>query len=227
MGPRYSGVRAIIFDFDGTLAETNIDFGKMRQRTYALIQRWGLWDEGMGDNRYVLEVIAAARAKLDGDQPPAAEFQRQADQVLLDVEMETVATSAPYPGVPEALAELGAMGYRLGIITRNCRDCLEHFLARHPLPNEVLLTRDDIVEVKPDPRHLLAALARLAVEPPETVMVGDHRSDIECALAAGSRGVGVYLTGATAEHFAALGAVASYPDVPAFVADLREARARP
>jgi hypothetical protein len=40
---------------------------------------------------------------------------------------------------------------------------------------------------------------------------------VECALAAGSRGVGVYTTGATAEHFADLGAEASYADVPTFV----------
>jgi len=124
--------------------------------------------------------------------------------------------------VPEALERLRACGYRLGIITRNCRACLEHFLARHPLPHEVLLTRDDLVEVKPDPRHLLAALEQLQVAPAEAVMVGDHRSDIECALAAGSPGVGVYHTGATAEQFAELGAVASYPDVTGFVAALLE-----
>jgi phosphoglycolate phosphatase-like HAD superfamily hydrolase len=54
------------------------------------------------------------------------------------------------------------------------------------------------------------------------VLVGDQRSDIECALAAGSPGVGVQHTGTTAAQFAALGAIASYPDVAGFVAALLE-----
>lgn len=223
MATPYAGLQAVVFDFDGTLAETNIDFGEMRRRIYALVQQWGLWEEGMGDNRYVLEVIAAAKSRLNGDAQARERFAAEAAQTLVDVEMATVATAAPYAGVPAALDRLHRLGYRLGIITRNCRECLEHFLARHPLPHEVLLTRDDIVEVKPDPRHLLAALAHLGVTPEAAVMVGDHRSDIECALAAGSRGVGVHHTGTTAEQFAALGVIASYPDVPAFVAALEAA----
>ena len=94
---------------------------------------------------------------------------------------------------------------------------MDQLLARHPLACDVRLTRDDVELVKPDPSHLLAALAQLGVAPEQAVMVGDHRSDVECALAAGSRGVGVYTTGATAEHFADLGAEASYADVPTFV----------
>lgn len=215
-------LRAVIFDFDGTLADTRIDFGEMRRRVYALIQQWGLWTDGMGENRYVLEVIDEARARLDGDLEAAARFAAEAAQALVDVEMETVAEAGPYAGVADALERLQSHGYRLGIITRNCRRCLEHFLARHPLPHEVLLTRDDVVEVKPDPRHLLAALEYLGLAPAEALMVGDHRSDIECALAAGSRGVGVLHTGTTAEQFAELGALASYPDVAGFVAALLE-----
>lgn len=220
---RFQGLQAVVFDFDGTLAETNIDFGEMRRRIYELVRQWGLWDEAIGANRWVLEVIAETRAKLEGD--AAERFAAEAAQVLVDVEMATVADAAPYAGVPEALRRLQAAGLRLGIITRNCRECLEHFLARHPLSHEVLLTRSDIVEVKPDPRHLWAALERLAVPPEATVMVGDHRSDIECAIAAGSRGVGVHHTGTTAEDFAMIGALASYPDVPAFVAALEAAGA--
>ena len=223
----YAGLQAVVFDFDGTLAETNIVFGEMRRRIYALLQQWGLWEEGLGENRYVLEVIEAAQARLDGDGAAARRFAAEAAQVLVDVEMATVANAAPYAGVPEALARLQAAGYRLGIITRNCRECLEHFLARHPLPHEVLITRDDIVEVKPDPRHLLAALEQLGVSPAAAVMVGDHRSDIECALAAGSRGVGVCHSGTTAEQFAALGVVGSYPDVAGFVAALVGGEGRP
>jgi phosphoglycolate phosphatase len=209
-------IRAVVFDFDGTLAETNIDFGEMRRRITDLIRRWDLWEEGMGENRYVLEVIDTAAAKLD-DAARRDEFNRQAAQVLVDVEMETCAQAAPYAGVPEALQRLRDAGLKIGIVTRNCRACVDQLLARHPLACDVRLTRDDVELVKPDPSHLLAALAQLGVAPEQAVMVGDHRSDVECALAAGSRGVGVYTTGATAEHFADLGAEASYADVPTFV----------
>ncbi|MEN6546873.1 MAG: HAD family hydrolase [Armatimonadia bacterium] len=213
-------LKAIVFDFDGTLAETNIDFAEMRRRIYELIHQWGLWEDHMGDGRYVLEVIDAAKAKLAADPERQSEFDRQAAQVLVDVEMETVANAAPYPGVVEALDRLVQSGYKLGIVTRNCRECVEHFLARHPLPCEVCLTRDDVQLVKPDPAHLLAALERLAVDPAEAIMVGDHRSDIECGQAAGCCTVGVFLTGTTAAQFAQLGANAAYEDVPAFVAAL-------
>lgn len=215
-----SGLSAVIFDFDGTLAETRIDFARMRRRIYDLVEQWGLWEEGMGENRYVLEVIAAAAARLQPDAARAARFAREAETVLVDVEMETVGSADPYPGVPAAMERLLHCGYRIGIVTRNARPCLEHFLARHPLPHEVCLTREEVELVKPDPHHLLAALERMALAPAAAVMVGDHRSDIECALAAGSRSVGVHLTGTTAAQFAQLGADASYEDVPAFVADL-------
>jgi phosphoglycolate phosphatase len=216
----YAGIEAVVFDFDGTLAETNIDFAKMRSCIYALVQQWGLWEEQMGDNRYVLEVIDAAEAKLE-DREQARQFEREAEQVLIDVEMETCAAAVPYPGVEEALATLRTLGLRLGIVTRNCRACVDQFLARHPFPCEVVLTRDDVELVKPNPAHLLAALRILDLPPQAVLMVGDHRSDIECAIAAGCRSAGVYLTGTTAEAFAELGADASYPDVPALVEAMR------
>jgi phosphoglycolate phosphatase len=212
-------IKAVVFDFDGTLAETNIDFAKMRERIHALVREWGLWEDDMGENRWVLEVIEHAAGKLDDPEQRAA-FEREAAQVLVDVEMATCALAAPYAGVPEALARLRAAGLKIGIVTRNCRACVDHFTERHPLPYDVCLTRDDVEIVKPHPAHLLEALDALGVRPEEALMVGDHRSDIECANAAGSGGIGVYHTGGTAEHFAELGAVASYADVPAFVEDL-------
>lgn len=213
-----NNIRAIIFDFDGTLAETNIDFAKMRQRIYDLVKQWGLWEEDMGEGRYVLEVIEAARDKLPPER--AEQFAREAERVLVEVEMETVGNAEPYTGVPEALERLIECGYEIGIITRNARACVDHFLARHPLPHAVCLTREEVELVKPDPHHLLVALSQMGLQPEEVIMVGDHRSDIECAVAAGAHAVGIYLTGTNAEQFAQLGAAASYEDVPSFVKDL-------
>ena len=214
----FRGLKAVIFDFDGTLAETNIDFGKMRQRIYELVREWGLWEDGMGEGRYVLEVIEAAKGKLSPERAEA--FGRAAERVLIEVEMESVGPAAPYEGVPEALQMLLDHGYRIGIVTRNARECIDHFLARHPLPHEVCLTREEVELVKPDPQHLLAALEQMGLQPGDVIMVGDHRSDIECARAADARCAGVYLTGATREEFEALGADASYEDVPALVREL-------
>jgi phosphoglycolate phosphatase len=236
-------IRAVLFDFDGTLAETNINFGEMRRRINSLVQQWGVWETGMDEGRYVLEVIDLAAARLasgsavsrkgtegehhsggggEGAAPAGdeAEFREQAKQVLIDVEMETCALAKPYPGVPEALDALVAADLYTGIITRNCRACVDHFLQRHPLAHQVLLTRDDVTLVKPDPHHLLVALQTLQVSPAASLMVGDHRSDIECALAAGARGIGVHLTGTGPEQFVDLGAIASFADVPTFVAAL-------
>lgn len=212
-----TGLQAVVFDFDGTLAETNIDFAEMRRRINVLVQQWGVWEEGLDQGRYVLEVIDLAADRLASQNGAASEFRRQAEQVLIEVEMETCALAHPYPGVPEALAALVAAGLQTGIITRNCRACVDHFLQRYPLPHRVLLTRDDVNPVKPDPYHLLAALNTLQISPAACVLVGDHRSDIECAVAAGAQGVGVHLTGTGPEQFAELGAIASFPDVPSFV----------
>lgn len=219
-----SNIRAVVFDFDGTLAETNIDFGKMRERIYALVREWGLWEEGMGENRWVLEVIEAAKAKLT-DETQRQEFDQQAAQALVDVEMETCATAAPYAGVAEALQRLKRAGIKIGIVTRNCRACVEQLVERHPLPHDVCLTRDDVEVVKPHPTHLLEALRALGVGPEAAAMVGDHRSDVQCAVAAGCRGIGVYLTGTSAEVFDEAGAVGSYPDVPTLVDELLDGRA--
>jgi phosphoglycolate phosphatase-like HAD superfamily hydrolase len=51
-------------------------------------------------------------------------------------------------------------------------------LAATPLTHHVLLTRDDTPFVKPDPRHLLAALAALGVAPEQAAMCGDHPLDV-------------------------------------------------
>ena len=144
-------LKAIVFDFDGTLAETNIDFAAMRRRIYELEQEWGLWEADMGENRYVLEVIEAAKAKLE-DRSRAEEFGREAERVLVEVEMETVGSADPYPGVPEALLcrlfdpffriddsrtrETGGTGLGLAIVQTCIQACGGTVRCRNRQPHE-------------------------------------------------------------------------------------------
>jgi phosphoglycolate phosphatase len=198
-------IRAVIFDFDSTLAETHIDFGEMRRRIVEHLERWAVWTESEGDTRWVLELVdhGAARLPLPADRE---RFLAEAEAHLQDVEVAGCTDARVYPGTLEALAALHARDIRIGIVTRNCRRCVEPVLRHHRLPHDVLLTRDDAPHVKPDPRHLTAALEILGVAPEHTLMVGDHPTDVECGLAAGALTAGVLTGKTTREEFGASGA---------------------
>jgi len=170
---------AIIFDFDGTLAPTNIDFAEMRRRILEHLRAWGLYQPGVEDSKYVLELIAWAQQQLQ-DQPQRQQrYRQEAHQILREVELPCCQQAVPFPGVPHALTQLDQAGINIGIITRNSHEGVGAVLSRHPLPYDVLLTRDDLAEVKPDPQHLQRALQLLGIPAARALMVGDHATDIQ------------------------------------------------
>lgn len=196
---------AFVFDFDGTLAATHIDFAAMREDAYGLIREYGVFTEDL-TGHMVLEMVAIAQDRLGQDTASAAELERRVQQALRRRELEAAEAADPFPGVLEALAELRRRDKQVGIITRNCRQAVEAFAARHPLPCDVLITRDEARAVKPEPEHLLQALEELQVSVERAAMVGDHWSDIACGRAAGTRAIGVLTDKTTRERLDEAGA---------------------
>lgn len=198
--------QAVVFDFDGTLVNSQIDFGEMRRRVLEHLTAWGLAPDPAA-GRMILEAVDWARAHLGRRSPVEAErYYREAQAIIWEVERPFCARAEPFPGVPEALARLRAGGVHVAVITRNSRAGVELVLARHPLPVEVLVTREDVAQVKPHPAHLQLALDRLQVAPADAWMVGDHPTDIICGREAGTRTGAVLTTGTSVEEFRRLGA---------------------
>jgi len=217
-------VDAIVFDFDGTLAPTNIDFAEMRRRILQHLRTWGLYQPGVEDGKYVLEIIAWGREQLSDQPANLARYCREAADILRQVELPCCQQAQPFAGVSETLDQLRAAGIKIGIITRNSRAGVGAVLDRHPLPYDVLLTRDDLAEVKPHPEHLQQALELLGVPSSRALMVGDHASDIQCGQAAGVLTCGVLTSKTTLEEFHRLGADMAFSDVPSLVAFILEHR---
>lgn len=209
-------VGAVVFDFDGTLVRTDIDFAGIRTRLREYFVAKECWDEALFQ-RYILEMIESVCARLD--EAKAREIRREAMEIVHQGEIAACEQGEPYPGVPEALAELQRRGYHLGIFTRNSRACCELVLSRYRLPHDVLLTRDDVENVKPNPEHLQQTLAQLGARPEWALVVGDHYTDVETAIACGAHAVGVLTTNGTRERFLECGArlvldsAADLPDV--------------
>jgi phosphoglycolate phosphatase len=197
-------VEAVLFDFDGTLVHLNIDFAQMRTDVEAILPKYGLSADDKA-SRYTLELIAECAQALterNGGERIAEAFQRDAEAAIVAIETDAAETADVHPGVPELLKRLRQRGIKVGIVTRNCRAAVERILDRSALIYDVLLTRDDVETVKPDPEHLLAALRLLDVEPRRALMVGDHPMDVRAGRITGTKTVAVLTGYSPAERFA-------------------------
>lgn len=115
---------------------------------------------------------------------------------LLEHERELAYAATPATGARELLYELRDRGCRLGVLTRNAHELalvtLQAVGMGDCFASDDILGRDE-APPKPDPGGLLHLARKWSVPPGELVMVGDYRFDLQCARAAGARGVLVNL----------------------------------
>lgn len=197
----------VVFDFDGTLADTKIDFPAMRRKVVDALQRAGAWDDSLSDQRYILEMIDSACALARGRGIDVDAIRAGALAAAHEVEIDACRAAPLCDGAEAAVHRLREAGLAVGVITRNCQAGVDAVLSRHPLELDVLIPREVATAAKPNPAHLLQALALLKVEPSRAAMVGDHVTDMQCAVRAGALPVAVAGASSSPEDLAAEGAV--------------------
>lgn len=174
---------AAVFDFDGTLARPALDFPLMKRRVGELAA--GLIGNPVEPGRLpALEWIEALSSLMNPAQ--AEDFRRESHALIVEMERQAAARTSLYEFARPVLARLRSRGVALAIITRNSRQAVEAVFPDSGDFLEVVLAREDVVSVKPDPAHLLAALGRLDAHPAAAVMVGDHPLDVLTARRAGA-----------------------------------------
>jgi HAD superfamily hydrolase (TIGR01509 family) len=159
---------AILFDWDGVIADTSLDFSEIRQKYY-------------GDRRAMLLEDAG---QLSSDMAAALMSD------LREIEMRGAREAEPVPGIFEILDWVREMGIPWAVVSRNSRDSI--FEAARTigveLP-EVVRSRDDGSRVKPDPSALIETCELLGASPCQTLLIGDYIYDMIGARRAGMRGV--------------------------------------
>ncbi|MGB9627222.1 MAG: HAD family hydrolase [Thermodesulfobacteriota bacterium] len=189
-------VKAVVFDFDGTLAVLNINFQLMRERFFDLINLFGIERELIKE-RYVLEMINEVYLiLLERNPSKAKDFYHRAHQVLKEVELHAAEDGRLIPGVEATLRGLRKKGIKVGIVTRNCGEAVLKVFPNLYDHCDLFISRDSVGRVKPHPDHLNSVMKGLDLSGEETIMVGDHPIDIQAGKKAGMKTVGV-LTGKT------------------------------
>lgn len=200
----FHGVLAVLFDLDGTLIETHIDFPLMKRQVLAAAARHGL-DPALLAPLDILGAVEAARIRLQERGDAGDRLRAECFEILRRIEVEQCANPVEIPGAAAVVERLHQLGIAVGVVTRNSRDVSERLLAHARIVADTLVARDDVARAKPDPLHLLEALSRLgfgASSAPAAVMVGDHPMDIEAGRGAHMRTVGV-INGGQGERLAA------------------------
>jgi phosphoglycolate phosphatase len=200
------GIRAVVFDFDGTLAVLNIDFSEMREQVFELMRKYGVNEEKI-EERYLLEIIDEVVQILSQKNTSTAEtFYQEAHQILHEVELRAAEEGKLLPGVEAALKSLRDKGLKVGIVTRNCEEAVRKVVPDIEAFCDVFVPRDLIKRVKPHPEQLTSVLKALHVTGGETVMVGDHTIDIQAGKRVGMRTIGVLTGRVKKEEFEKAGA---------------------
>ncbi len=178
----------LVFDLDGTLVDTAPDLldslnhclhhaGLNTARTEALRQY-----VGSGARVMIARALEAQnRSVADG-------FVDDLLNVFLEHYTENIpGKSAPYPGATEAIGRFGDAGYRLAVCTNKYQHLSDALLRGLGVADRfaAICGADRFAFRKPDPRHLTETILAAGGEPSLAVMIGDSRTDIDTAKAAG------------------------------------------
>jgi HAD superfamily hydrolase (TIGR01509 family) len=220
-------IRALLFDLDGTLVDTNAAHAAayadaFAARGYDVPFARAVRAIGMGGDKLVPALIGEDAARRDGDAVEEAKGRR----------FEEIAVEEAFPLLPGAEAVLAVArrrGLRLALCTAAEGRALDLILAsaRADLRAafDVVITSSDVEASKPDPDVLEAALEKLGLPPEACALVGDTVYDAETARRAGVPFVGV-TTGVWAEEeLERAGAAAVFADAAALARDLDRALA--
>ncbi|MEO0947901.1 MAG: HAD-IA family hydrolase [Cyanobacteria bacterium J06641_5] len=172
--------QVLIFDFDGTIADTQATFIKIANRLAPDFGYQTLEPEQINRLRNLRprEVIKASG--LPFYKVPF--FLRRAKRQL----SHEIRNIQPIAGMDEALRELHASGYRLGIVTSNLPANVKIFLELHKLQDLFEFVRAGIA-IFGKSRSLHGALRELSLPPSAAVYCGDEVRDIEAAHHCGIR----------------------------------------
>jgi HAD superfamily hydrolase (TIGR01509 family) len=159
---------AILFDWDGVIAETRLDFSEVRKKYY-------------GDRDVMLLEDASSLA-------PAMQDALMSDLEALEV--RGARTAGVVPGILDVLAWTEKNKIPWAVVSRNCRESILTAAEATSLKlPRIVRSRDDGQYVKPDPRALVDTCRELGANPAQTLFIGDYVYDMIGARRAGMRSV--------------------------------------
>jgi HAD superfamily hydrolase (TIGR01509 family) len=177
-------IKALIFDFDGTILDTEtpefITWQALYQR-YNQVLDPNDWGKGIG-------TWGAFDPWQDLEQKVGTALPKETLQLEHRTEvLKRIAASSLLAGTKELMLEAKATGLKLAIASSSDHDWVSGWTQQHGILEyfDALATRYEVEHVKPDPALFLLALQKLKLEPQQAIVLEDSPNGCKAALAAG------------------------------------------
>lgn len=213
----------VLFDLEGTLVQT-----EWEELNHVMLFRRETRKKllELGIPPAVLEGIERATrmrnkamdfVKKNFHEAKIKQFQREIEKFLEHYELSAAKSSQLFPETLSTLRKLKTLGCRLGLVTNTSRKAVNHYFSMHGFGNyfDVVVTREDVAKLKPDPHSVLFALKRLRGK--RFFLVGDLEHDAIAAEKAGGLSIIVNRDPSNVPQFHADFVVKSLSEVPAIV----------
>jgi N-acetyl-D-muramate 6-phosphate phosphatase len=182
---KLDGVRAVLFDLDGTFADTAPDLARALNRVRA--------EQGLAPLAPELarpHTSSGARGLLKAAfdiTPDEKEYGALREKFLDFYEKDLCVETRLFEGVPEVIAKLRARHVPWGIVTNKGKRFTAPLLKLLAVDHlaACVVSGDSTPHTKPHPAPLLLAAELLALPPSECLYVGDDLRDAQAARAAG------------------------------------------
>ncbi len=227
------GVKAVVFDLDGTIASFNLDYKTVRAEVRIYLRRVGVPASVLSVNESIFEMLKKTEIFLKNNGKTAEAMKKVRNEVLAIAEkheLEAAMTTGLLPGVEETLKVLKQMHLKIGLYTINSEKSVRYILQRFKLKDyfDMVIPRNKVNNVKPHPDHLEATLKALDTKPENAVVVGDSTADMQGAHELKAIAVGLPTGVSNVEqltHYGANYIITSITDLPVLVEEINKAQA--
>ncbi|MGF1460151.1 MAG: HAD family hydrolase [Leptolyngbyaceae cyanobacterium] len=208
-GVRFEAISAILWDKDGTLADSHSFLRTLAERRSRLLDQHvpGVYAQlmaafGCGEvqydpaglmavgTRYDNEVAAATLVAMTGR--PWADALALAQDVFVESDRSLshkAPLTPPLPDIPPLLTALQQMGLKQAILSGDTTQNIQDFVAHYQLEAAIAWCAGSKVPPgKPDPQMVRTACVKLGVQPDQCLVVGDSGLDLQLARNAGCGG---------------------------------------
>lgn len=176
-------IDTILFDFDGTLMDTNDIILESWQYTFERLrgcrtdEKTLLATFGEPLKMTMYNFFGGSEEDVERNVEIYRSYQRDHFLNLICL----------FPGVYEMLQEVRKAGFKAALVTSRLKPTTYQGIEKFGIRDffDVIVTADDVTRHKPDPEPVLITLKKLGAHPENAMMIGDTKQDILCAKNAG------------------------------------------